>query len=134
MTTADRRTQLLNLLQAILPAIVEQVVQPEAPKPKVEHMVVAYSFAYTGQLSKEPLEPPEGDGWKLSQLDLPSGLGHWTRVVLVETEEKDTISSPPPDAEATNPTASEDPPVQGPLPIPCQSCGQSPHASTCPVK
>ena len=132
MSTEDRRLQLLNLLQTALPALVESLVRPEPPKPKVEHIVKAYSFAYSGTLSNVPLEPPEGEGWKLSQLDLPSGLGHWTRVVLVESEEKDTISSPPPDLE-TSPTASEDPPKETPA-VPCLACGQMPHASTCSAK
>jgi hypothetical protein len=140
MNTAERRVQLLSLITAILPAVVEQLVQPEKPKPKVEHKVVAYSFSYSVGDNQSPLPfdvtPPEGDDWQLAQLDLPSGMAHWTRVVMVESERSDTISSPPPDmserqGDPFTPAQSEA--VEAPM-VPCDSCHQFPHSSTCPGK
>ncbi len=134
MNTAERRVQLLSLITAILPAVVEQLVQPEKPKPKVEHRVVTYPLSSDASFE---VTPPEGDDWQLAQLDLPSGLAHWTRVVMVESDERsDTISSPPPDmserqGDPFTPAQSEA--VEAPM-VPCDSCHQFPHSSTCPGK
>jgi hypothetical protein len=131
--TAERRMEFLGLLQAILPAVAEMVIQPEPPKPKREHKVISYSFG--GILGEGPMTfdvtPPEGEGWTLATLDLPTGLGHWTRVVLIDAEfeeKSETIPSGPPPADEAS-SSSSAPPAQ-----PCVSCGQSPHASTCPAK
>lgn len=105
MTTAERHTGLLNLIQAILPAVVEQLIQPEPPKPRREHKVVSYNFGHGKSLNFD-VSPPEGDGWNLRDINLSSGLAHWTRVVFEEPS--DTIMSPPPDLE-TNPVATEEP-------------------------
>lgn len=138
MNTVERRVQLLSLITAILPAVVEQLVQPEKPKPRVEHRVVGYDFEFqTAPAVFDVLQPPEGDGWQLAQLDLPSGLVHWTRVVVDESDERsDTISSPPPDMSERQGdpfTPAQPEAAEAPM-VPCDSCHQFPHSSTCPGK
>jgi hypothetical protein len=140
---AERRMQLLNLVQAVLPALVEQLIQPEAPKPVVEHCVVTYAWPELDRPGQAPeaamITPPTPDGdWKLSAVDLAANRAHWFRTVLVEAT--DTISSPPPDQEGNPPdeqetlTSSAQPSVppaaEAPL-VPCNECHQMPHSSSC---
>jgi hypothetical protein len=126
MNTAERRQQMLGLITAVLPALVEVLVPPERAKPVREHMAVSYP---TGEKSLL-LTPPEGDGWELVEFNTTSLIGHWTRVVYPVDEVSDTM---PPDAEYTEPQAS-DVPFGPEAPMVCVLCGAfegQPHDPGC---
>lgn len=121
MNTAERRQQILGLLQAVLPAFVEALIVREAPKPVREHQVVTFSLVS----GSAQLLPPDGDGWELADLNLGNQSAHWTRIVYPVEPVSDTV---PPDAEY------EEPFIGPEAPMVCALCGAfegQPHDPQC---